>query len=162
MKLYELSEQYQQLQELSALDDDDMAMAIRDTVEGIEGQFDDKAIDLVKYTRNMDTDIEAVDAEIKRLQSRKRVMQNKKEALKDYLRDNMGRTGIMKIECPLFTINYVPAQDIVDVTDADSVPDEYVQIERKPKKADIKAALKEGKEIEGVRLVPGKASIRIR
>lgn len=161
MKLYELSAQYQQLHELSA-DDEGMEIAIRDTLEGITGEFREKAANLVKFTQNMDADIDSLDAEIKRLQARKKAMENKKQALRDYLRENMEYTGISKIECPLFTITCSKSAQAVAIDDEDALPERYVKTERKPKRAELKAALKAGEHIEGARLVPGKSSIRIK
>lgn len=161
MKLYELSEQYQQLQDLSA-DDEGMEIAIRDTLEGITGEFREKAVNLVKFTQNMDADIESLDAEIKRLQSRKKAMTNKKQALREYLRENMERTGISKIECPLFTITCSKGAEAVEIDDGTELPDEYIKTEYTVRRAELKSALKAGEHIDGARLVPGKSSIRIK
>lgn len=160
MNLYELTEQYRQLQELEG---ESMALAIADTMEAIEGQFEDKAIALIKVTKNMASDVAVLDDEIKRLQNRKRAMENRQEALRDYLRENMEASGITKISCPLFTINCTPGRPIAVIEDEASLPAEYVseKIVRAPDKKAITEALKEGASIPGARLGHAKASIRI-
>ena len=115
--LYEITDDYRQLLELAEDGADDMAEAIADTFEMIEGEFNDKAIATVKVATNMNGDIEAVGAEIKRLQARKKTLENRRDSLKEYLRRNMENAGITKIECPLFSITLGKGSAIVNVND---------------------------------------------
>lgn len=163
-KLYEISEQYQELQALADSDDENMQEAVATTLECIEGDFNDKAQALVTVVHNMDSDVEALDAEVKRLQARKKAIQNRQDSMREYLRDNMERTGIKKISCPLFTINCVAGREIAIINDESKIPDEYmtVKTEIRLDKAAITKALKDGAEINGVSLGRAKSSIRIK
>lgn len=163
-KLYEISEQYSELQALADSDDENMKEAVATTLECIEGDFNEKAQALVTVVHNMDSDVEALDAEIKRLQARKQAIKNRQDSMREYLRDNMERTGIKKISCPLFTINCVAGREIAVINDDTVIPDEYmaVKTEIKPDKAAITKALKDGVEIPGVSLDRAKSSIRIK
>ena len=100
--LRELSKELAEVRDL-ALDPDVPEEAIRDTLEGLEGIFQDKAVSVVHVLTNGDSDIAALDAEIARLTDRKKHIQNAQSRLKDYLRDNMEATGTTKITSPLFT-----------------------------------------------------------
>lgn len=163
-KLYEISEQYAELAALADSDDENMKEAVSTTLECIEGDFNDKAQALVTVVHNMDSDVEALDAEIKRLQARKKAIENRQASMREYLRDNMERTGIKKISCPLFTINCVAGREIAVINDESVIPDEYmtVKTEIRPDKAAITKALKDGAEIPGVSLDRAKSSIRIK
>lgn len=163
-KLYEISEQYSELQALADSDDENMKEAVATTLECIEGNFNEKAQALVTVVHNMDSDVESLDAEIKRLQARKQAIKNRQDSMREYLRDNMERTGIKKISCPLFTINCVAGREIAVINDDTAIPDEYmaVKTEIKPDKAAITKALKDGVEIPGVSLDRAKSSIRIK
>lgn len=163
-KLYEISEQYKELEALADSDDENMQEAVATTLECITGDFQDKAQALVTVVHNMDSDVDALDAEIKRLQARKTAIKNRQDSMREYLRDNMERTGIKKISCPLFTITCVTGREISVINNEDEIPDEYmtVKTEVRPDKAAITKALKGGVEIPGASLDRAKSSIRIK
>jgi hypothetical protein len=161
--LYALTGQFKELEKLSDIDSD-MAEAVENTLEAIQGEFDDKAISIIYVSKNMDADITALDNEIDRLNSRKKVITNRKDSLKDYLRTNMEASEISKISCPLFTITLAKGRDIVQIDDADKLPDDYLKTKTTvtPMKKEILSDLKAGIEIEGAILVKSKSSLRIK
>lgn len=161
-KLYEISAQFKELQAIA--NDDEMAVAVADTLESMEGEFNEKANAIVSMVLNMDGDVEPIDSAIERLQARKKVIQNKQASLKNYLRENMERTGINKISCPLFTITCVEGRELAYIDNEEALPDEYLSVKTtiSPDKTAITKALKEGKEIEGAHLERAKSSIRIK
>ena len=126
MKLYEITENLKGLEKLAdeGMDKDTIA----DTFEAVEGEFNDKAVAVIHVTKNIDSDIEAVDAEIKRLQARKSSMKSRKESVVEYLRYNMEETGITKIECPLFSITLAKGRDVVSIDDDNLIPTDYLDI----------------------------------
>lgn len=162
--LYEISKQYEELEKLADAGDEDLAVALRDTMEGIEGEFQEKGKALAMVTLNMDGDIEAIKAQIARLTERKKVMENRQTSLKEYLRTNMERTGITKIIHPLFTITLGKGKPIVVIDEETKIPDEYMNttVTTTPMKAEIAKAIKEGKEIPGAHSEIGKSSISIK
>lgn len=160
--LYEISEQHKALQ--LAIESDDLpAEAVADTFEALEGDFEEKAKSLHLVTKEMEGDFEAVDAEIKRLQARKKTMEIRLDWLRNYLRENMQATGINKISCPLFTITLAKGRDIVIIDNEDKIPTDYVDLETKvkPRKTDILKALKEGEDVPGCHIEKSKSSLRI-
>ena len=76
---------------------------------------------------------------------------------------NMEKSGIEKIECPLFKITRVKGKPVVVIDNEDNLPDEYVttKVMVSPDKRKILADLKEGKNIEGASIGTGKESIKI-
>lgn len=163
-KLYTLSEQFRELQGLVDNADEDMAVAVRDTMQMIEGEFQAKAQAITSLALNLDSDVEAIDGEIKRLQERKRLITNRQGQLKEYLRENMEATGITKISCPLFTITLAKGKQVAVVDKKDSIPDDFMRVTTsiEPDKLAIVAALKAGQEVPGTHLETGKSSIRIK
>lgn len=165
--LYEITENARELQKLAELSDESdetMAQAIADTWEAIEGEFKEKAISLVHVTKLIATDADAIDAEIKRLQARKKAYTNKIESLKNYLRVNMEASDISKIECPLFTITLGKPRDVVVIDDESKIPADYLKIEtlQAPMKKEILDALKSGEDVAGCSLGKSKSSVFIR
>lgn len=158
--LYQISKDYQAVAEM-----EDMAPeAIRDTLEAIGGEFEDKAVNLIKHTFNVKGDVAQIDAEIDRLKNIKRMKSSVIENLHDYLKVNMTACGITKIEHPLFKITLIKPRKMVNITDDHAIPDEYTDVETviKPKKAEILKDLKEGKTIPGAEMVDSEPGLMIK
>lgn len=163
-QLYVLTEQFRELQSLAVNADEDMAVAVRDTMQAIEGEFEEKGKALAVIVLNMDTDVEALDKEIDRLTERKRAIKNRQESLKDYLRENMEAAGIKRISCPLFSITCAEGREIAVIDEESLLPDEFMRVKTDvaPDKAEIAKALKAGTEVPGAHLERAKSSIRIK
>lgn len=163
-RLYEITGQFRELAALADGDDEDLAVAVRDTMGAIEAEFNDKALAVSHVILNFDADIAALDSEIDRLQERKRLITNRQKEIKDYLRENMEATGITKISCPLFTITCAKGRESVVVDDESKLPDELMRVktEISPDKTAIAAKLKAGDDVPGARLERGQSSIRIK
>jgi chaperonin cofactor prefoldin len=155
--LYELSDA------ITALSEMEEDQAVIDTLEGLEMEFNDKAQNIVLYERDINGKIEAIDSELKRLQTRNRTLKNRIDSMKEYLRDNMERTGISKIECPLFTISCVKGRDKAEVLDETLLPDDCVRVKTsiEADKTEILKKLQAGEDVPGAELAKTKSSIRI-
>jgi len=158
--LHDLTGQYLEL----ANNEDLPADAVIDTLQSIVGTIEEKAQALVKWSLDIQGDVDKIDAEIDRLAAKKKTIQSRKESLVEYIKNNMEACEIKKISCALFTITWVAGQEVVDVYDADAIPDDYVSVKTTvtPDKNAIKKALKDGHEIAGCKLSTGKSSIRIK
>lgn len=162
--LYTITEQFKELAALAETADEDLAVALRDTMEGIEGEFQEKGKAIAMITLNIDGDLEAIQSQIDRLTERKRIITNRKESLKEYLRTNMDAAGITKITHPLFTITCGKGKPIVVIDDEKAIPDDFVNVKvtSAPDKAAIAKALKDGQEVPGAHSEIGKSSISIK
>jgi hypothetical protein len=162
-QLYKLTDQISKLQE--AFDNGDIPEnALADTMEVIEGEFDDKAKAIMAMVRNTDSDITAIADEIKRLNDRAKVLQNQQDSVKEYLRFNMQESGIDKISCSLFTLTLRKSVKIVIIDDVESLPDKYVTVKtvEQPDKKLLLSDLKDGEAIEGAHLEDGKRALMIK
>lgn len=162
--LYTIAEQFKELAVLAETADEDLAVALRDTMEGIEGEFQEKGKAIAMITLNIDGDLEAIQSQIDRLTERKRIINNRKESLKEYLRSNMDAAGITKISHPLFTITCGKGKPIVVIDDEKAIPDDFVNVKvtSAPDKVAIARALKDGQEVPGAHSEIGKSSISIK
>jgi len=161
-QLYKLSDEMTKVKAL--LDEGLTVDDIADTLEGIELEFNDKAEKMLYLVNNMQSDIDQIDDEIKRLTENKKLISNKQNQLTEYLRSNMELSGIDKIECPLFKITLRKASKIVVIDDQDDLDDEFIKVETKitADKNAIKAAIKEGREVIGAHLEDGKRGLTIK
>jgi len=158
-----LSHDYQGVMAL-AQDPDLPAQALADTLEALEGEFNEKAVALVHALINTDSDVSAIDIEIKRLQGRKQIIQNGQKRLKDYLRENMEVCEIKKIDCPFFSITLAAGRSIAVITDESALPDDLVRVKTSitPDKLNILKALKAGDEVPGAHIEKSISSVRIK
>jgi len=147
MKLHDINAD---MHELLSSDD---AELIKDNLDSMQLAFNDKAESLIKYTQNIESDIEQVDSMIKQLQARKKALKNKVDSFREYVRYNMESSGIDKISCPLFTMTLKKASPVVEVVDQDLIPDEFISVEvvQKVDKTKLKNALRQG-DVAGAKL----------
>jgi len=160
LTLYKIAENFNGLMNLS---DEIDAETLTDTLSGIEMEFKDKSVNIVRVIQNMSTI--AVDDEIARLTAIKRRINDRKQWLKTYLRDQMIACGITKIESDLFTITLRKPTKMVEITDEKDLPVEYqemVPASWKIKKVQILKDLKADVEIPGAKLVDSKQGITIK
>ena len=163
-RLYEITGQFKELAALAENADEDMAVAIHDTMQGIEAEINDKALAVSHVILNFNSDIAALDVEIDRLTDRKRVIANRQKEIKEYLRKNMDAAGITKISCPLFSITLAKGRESVVVDDESAIPDDLMRVktDMSPDKTAIAALLKSGGEVPGARLERGQSTIQIK
>jgi hypothetical protein len=130
---------------------------VKDTLEGVEMEFDDKVISVASYIKNVDALVDAIAQDIRRQKARVEALEARSKGLKQYLLDNMVAMGKTKVECALFKVAYQnnPASVIID----GEVPAQFMRLPEpppppapEPDKAAIKAALTAGQEVPGAHL----------
>jgi len=166
MQLRNITGQYLELCNLASDPESELtAESITDTLEAIEGAFNDKAIAVTHVISEMSLDVEKIELEIERLQKRKKVIQNRNDNIRDYLKNNMIASGITNIKCPLFSITLAKGRDIVSVHDEDAINPEHLTVKTiiTPDKRLIMKALKDDPDsVEGASLVKSEPSLRIK
>lgn len=164
MTLYELTNDYINLLAL-AEDPDTDPEVLADTLEGLDGQLEDKADNYAKVIRQIESDVNGLKAEIERLQARKTAAQNNIDRMKANLEQMMIATDRTKFKTELFSfgIQKNPAKVVMDEQYIENVPEEYLkykepEIDRKKLAEDLKA----GKDLEGIAHLEQSESLRIR
>lgn len=161
MKLYELTENYRNLQEL--LENPDIPTEMIETALNEVGeQFEDKAENVAKLIKTLEANVLGYKAEEKRLADRRKSEENRITWLKSYLESSMRLIGKIKFKGKLFSFNIQKNTPSLNIENEKLIPKEY-WIEQAPildKKA-ILSALKEGAEILGANIHQTE-SLRIR
>lgn len=153
--LYEIARDYRQLKEMPP-------EVIGDTLEGLEHELVSKVESIAKVRQELLRDVEAVKAEVERLNRRREIIENRDRALRAYLAHHLDEAGRATVETPLFRVTITPPRRRVEIEQDAKIPDEYVTMEtrEKPDKAALLAALEAGEIIEGVRIAYGEPGVR--
>lgn len=145
--LYEITGDYMRLLEMFEEDEDIDEQTFKDTLESIDGDFEDKADNYARIIRELHAESEKYAAEVVRMQKRMGTLSNNEKRLKQHLYDSMKATGKLKFKTDLFSFGIQkngglqPIEIIPDVT----IPDEYCN--KEPDNAKIREALKNGAEL---------------
>ena len=145
MKLYEITGEILELLMMAEDLELDQKM-IRDTMEGLDFEFEEKAEAYAKVVKTLEMDIAGLDEEIQRMTKRKATIKNNIDRLKRSLEGAMIATGKRKFKTPLFGFGIQKNPPSLNVLDESKVPAEF-WIEQQPK-LDKKAALAYVKENE--------------
>ena len=159
--LYELTDQYIGLGHMIEDGEFDQ-QTLTDTLDGIEGEIEIKAENILKLCQHWKSDKEAIGQEVKRLQARMKMLDNRDRSLRGYLRHNMSATGIKSISCPLFTITLAKGRPMVVIEDESALPYSLLVTTQRPNKATILAKLKAGENVPGAVLGTSAESLRVK
>lgn len=165
-QLYRLVEGYQQafhtlhdMLDEGAID----AASLVDTMEGLEGELKDKAINVGLHIKNLRSDLEQVKAVQDEFASRAKRIASSIEFFERYLDANLRKSGIDLLKNEYVQIKYKALPAIVEVTG--EVPEQYQRVipeKREPDKRAIAEALKAGQEVAGAELITGRTKIEIK
>jgi len=163
MKLYEIASEYNQL--LQMVDDGELtAEDIKDTLEAVGTEFDDKARNCVMVVRQLQSESAAIEIEIGRLKNLQKRVENNHDRLLDYIKFGMISVNKDKLNLGIFSLTLRKPTKAVEVTDESKIPKLYfreVPATKEVDKALIKKALTDGYKIEGAKLVDGKRALMI-
>lgn len=149
--LFELTDDLLKLYDMAS-DPEIDETTLKDTIEAVDGEIEVKADGYAKVIRQMEGDIASIKAEMDRMDSRKKVLENSKDRIKKALEEAMKATGKTKFKTDLFSFGIQknpPSLKLVDDLDVMSVPPEYI-IWQEPTidKKKVKEAIKAGEEFE--------------
>lgn len=151
MKLYELTQNYMNLQALledETISQDLIEAAMKEVGEDIE----EKAQNYAVIMKNLDAEVEALDKEEKRLAARKISLRNRNKILKDNLENSMKAIGKTKFKTNLFSFNIGKNPSSVNIDDENLIPDQYIVYTKLVAKKAILDDIKQGVIIPGVSL----------
>lgn len=162
--LYQLTADYATaLATLGDLDLDEQT--ITDTLEGLKGTLEAKAVNVAKYAANIEAAAEAIkDAEM-RMRARRQAYENRAARLKLYVKLNLEAVGLTKIDAPEFAITIKHNPPSVVIEDQSKIPAAFLVIPEapppSPDKKRIAEALKGGHDVPGARLDNSKTRLEI-
>lgn len=111
-----------------------------------------KAIDYGYMIKSLDDESDLFAKEIKRLQERKKQIDNLKDKLCDNLSNAMQEFGIVEIKGKTIKLSFRKSES-VEVSDASVLDEKFQTIVIQPNKSAIKQAIKNGEKVEGARIV---------
>jgi predicted nuclease with TOPRIM domain len=150
MQLYVLADAYQQI--LDAMQDEEQAINLADTLESIEEAIDAKVENIAKVIKTMDAEAKALKEEEQRLAARRKALEARMDGLKQYALSTLEQAGLKTVKGKLLTVGIRNNRPSV-VVDETELPQEFL-IPQPPKadKQRLYELLKEGQVIPGARL----------
>lgn len=159
MKLYELTENYNQVLEMAEQLD---AETLTDTLDSIDEAIEIKVENTAKVVRSLEGNVDAIESEIKRLTAKKSTLNNNIKGIKSYMQESMEQVGKDKIKGQLFNIGIQNNPQGVNIIDENKINlDYFIEQSSKLDKKLLLADLKEGKKVEGAEIQQTR-SLRIR
>lgn len=162
--IYELTDDFLRIQEM--MEDPELdPQTLADTFEAVDGELELKAESYAKVMKNLEGDIVAIKAEIDRLTSKKKAIENNIKNMKATLQGVMEATGKTKFKTDLFSfgIQKNAPSVVIDVEDVRDIPEDYLKFkEPEVDKTAIKAAINDGVDLSGIAHLEQSQSLRIR
>lgn len=124
-----------------------------------------KSIGIIGYVQNEEALIDAVDVQIKRLQDLKKQKTNNLDKFKQYVKENMEKLGITKLETEIGKMSIAKNPLSIEIENEDEIPSEFKQevMTVKIDKTAIKNYFKEtGEIVPGTRIISDKTSLRVK
>jgi sugar-specific transcriptional regulator TrmB len=164
MTLYEITSDYMQLMQM--MEDPELdPQTLADTMEGIEGELEDKADNYARVMKNMEADLNGIKAEIERLSTRKKTIENNIKRMKEALQFSMETTGKTKFKTELFSFGIrknAPAV-VMDEPYIENVPERFLKYSDPTiNRSAIKEAIQNGEDLEGLAHLEQSTSLSIR
>ena len=166
LKLYEIERHYLDALDLFTDPDQDLPPeVVADTLEAITGEFEQKAIQVAAFARQMEAEAEAIKAAEARMDRRRQALESRARWLREYVKSGMEVVGVKKVSSPWFVLAVQNNPVAVAIIDPAAVPDAFLRQPEPPPpapdKTAIKAAWASGTPVPGTRLVTGtRLSIR--
>ncbi len=164
MRLYEIAEEYAAL--LDMFDDEEVdEQTLRDTLEAINMEFEDKADNYAKIIQILTASAAVLKAEEERLYARRKRLENRSLWLKKELEANMRFVGKTKFRTDLFSFNIQKngglAPLVIDGA-IDDIPGRFLIPQPPIVNNDAVRKLLDEKQVEWAHLEPRGESLRIR
>ena len=147
MRLYELAAEYRDAHErMEAAGFDDQTIA--DTLDGIAGDMEEKAIAVAKFARNLEAEAAAIDKAIMAMHYRAQALDDRANSLRKYLMDAMVAAGVRKVSCPYFVVSVKSNPESVVIDDESSIPSRFMVQPPAPQQRPDKRAIAEALKVE--------------
>ena len=130
---------------------EDGAEGLEDTLESIELATADKLEGYAMVIKNIESDIEGLKAEEKRLAERRKAMENNVKAMKASMQGTLLTVEGNRLKTDKFTFSLRKSTAVVVHSD-ESIPEDFIRVTRTISKSEIAKVLKSGFEVPGAEL----------
>ncbi|HBG5256261.1 TPA: siphovirus Gp157 family protein, partial [Clostridioides difficile] len=128
--LYELTTDLLEIEEGLTETTGNEAEKLEEIKEIIKQEIQNKNTRIVSVILNIDSDINSIDSEIKRLQELKKVKKNTLDRLKSNIKDCMELLGTKKVETVLGNISIRKSAGSLVIEDEEKIPAIYKTVEQ--------------------------------
>jgi len=150
MNIYQIKNEYQLIISEIINNEGEITPELETALTINKEQLQSKAVDYSYVIKQLDSDCEQIDAELKRLQQLKKVRTNLAERLKNTISDAMNLYEVEKIETPLIKLSFRNSES-VEITNESQLDACFIvtKMVSTPDKKAIKDAIKSGMFVEG-------------
>lgn len=145
-KLHEIAEEFKEINEM-VFNEELSIEDVEDHLEALDMTFAQKMEQCSIVRSDLKYSETVIDAEIKRLQARKKAIKNRHSLLSESMHRNMDRMNKTSLKTSKFTISIVQGSEYVEIVDEDELDDQFVEVKVEVSKEvyskELKAALKE-------------------
>lgn len=156
--LFKIAQQYREAADKLAESDLD-EQTISDTLEGMAGEVEEKAIAVATVIKNAEAEARAIREAVADMESRLVRIENRAQALRGYLLDNLLACSIKRVSCQYFEISIRANPPSLIVDDVSLIPPLLMvhppAPPPRPDKRAISIAIKAGESVPGAHLESG-------
>lgn len=120
MKLYELAQNYVELQKMLEEENNIDPEVIKTTLDAIEEEIASKCENIAKLIRTLEAEEKILKEEEERLFKKRRTIESRKEWLKKYVEEQLQKAGIQEVKGKIFTIALRPNPPSVEIVDEEA------------------------------------------
>lgn len=164
-KLYELTQEYMELQEMMEDINEDNEQVIKDTFEGVSGEYDIKIESCCKIIKNLEAEKDAIKNECQRLSDKKKSIEGRIDYIKSMVKESMevlelkaAGGDILKAKIQK---NGGKAPIILDV-DENDIPEDFQKVTYTVDKEKIRQTIEEGGPLDFAHIGERGESLRIK
>jgi len=153
LTLYQITDRYQEA--LLLLSDPELPPeVVNDTLDAIEGEFENKALAVAAFIGNLELEASAVREVEDRMTRRRKALESRAESLREYLHLHMQRLNMQVLKSAEITVKIKRNPPRVVIDNEALLPDDYKEVELtlKVRKQLVQKALGEGHTVPGAHL----------
>ena len=157
LQLYKIADEYRQANEfLLKLEGDIPLTAIQETIDGLAGDLEYKALNVAAFYKNLEKEMNAMKDYMSEMRERLRKCKNYADRLKEYLKINLEKCNITKINGSEFSITIRNSPGTIVIDNANQLPKDFITgILIQANKLKIKQAIKDNVDVPGAHMEGG-------
>ena len=162
--LYEMSRELALINDTIIDAEGEISLELETRLNSLPQEFEAKALSIGKWTLDLAGNEAAIDAEIKRLQAKKRVTVNLEARLTEYVKTAMMQSDRLTIKSPTLTLAIQKNPPSAEIVSEEMLPAQFTRIVQTitVDKKMVLDALKEGYEVPGAKLIDNKTHLRVK
>ena len=161
LSLYQITNAFPALMENEEITEENK----KQIIEELTVLLQQKSQNIIGYVRNNELTIEAMKVEEKRLSDMRKALENKNSKFKEYVKECMENSGLIKIDTALGSLSIAKSPISVEIENENEVPSEFkqevitVKIDKKAIADNFKAT---GEVPNGVKIHTNNTNLRIK